>query len=86
LLTGVLDRRAFDEVFHTSRLTGLEPKARHCAWRCSTDNFKNVNDSYGHVFGDKVLRSIAKILKDGTKGAENSRCCYRRRVCKTRLA
>lgn len=28
------------------------------------DNFKYVNDNYGHKEGDKVLRKVAKILKD----------------------
>lgn len=28
------------------------------------DNFKNVNDNYGHTAGDKIIRSIAKKLKD----------------------
>lgn len=34
------------------------------------DNFKIVNDTYGHSSGDKVLKSIAKILKDSCRENE----------------
>jgi diguanylate cyclase (GGDEF)-like protein len=35
---------------------------------CDIDGFKQINDSYGHVEGDKLLREFSSRLKDASRG------------------
>ena len=34
------------------------------------DNFKNVNDTYGHLYGDKVILKVAAIINSALNGRE----------------
>lgn len=69
-LTGLWNRRAF-----TSRLESEMARARRFKMPLSLisidiDNFKSLNDTFGHPFGDLVLQQFAEILRT-TKRAED---------------
>ena len=55
-MTGLLNRYAFDEI-----LEDIKNK-RVSIGMSDMDNFKHINDVYGHVVGDKVLRQVSKLL------------------------
>lgn len=38
------------------------------------DNFKNINDTYGHLMGDFVIRHVSEIIKTNTRSADS---CFR---------
>jgi diguanylate cyclase len=59
-LTGVANRKSFDERFTQEiarRAGGAAPPSGLLLW--DIDNFKVINDSYGHRAGDRVLQSVA---------------------------
>ncbi|UCH48440.1 MAG: diguanylate cyclase [Betaproteobacteria bacterium] len=69
-LTGLKNRRAFDRVFSSMIEDSAGAKNGHALLMLDVDHFKKVNDTYGHVFGDKALRSIAHVLQTTVKGGD----------------
>lgn len=60
-LTGLLNRRGFQELF-ARVLTQAEPANPVSVALIDVDHFKQVNDRHGHAAGDEALRVIAKLL------------------------
>lgn len=62
-LTGINNRRAFDEEMQRS-LSSLRLEQRPaCVMMIDVDFFKKFNDTHGHKAGDEVLRHVANSLK-----------------------
>lgn len=60
-LTGVLNRKAFIE--GAEQICARMKEGHTCAFvMVDVDNFKQVNDRFGHAYGDRVLRRIADTL------------------------
>ena len=66
-LTGVYVRRYYD-IRINEELARLKRKSGSVAVVIfDLDNFKNINDRFGHASGDLVLREFAEILKDNLR-------------------
>ena len=66
-VTKLFNRRKFDEFLRHE----IERSARHshqfCLVQIDLDDFKNINDTFGHPMGDMVLKELASVLDHGTR-------------------
>ncbi len=62
-LTGLHNRGAFDEEIVEALAECLQQQENIGVIFCDLDRFKGLNDTYGHKFGDEVLRRTSQILK-----------------------
>ena len=62
-LTGLLNRRAFHELTTQMLRSAHRKKEPAALIMLDLDHFKQVNDRYGHLEGDHVLKMVAEALK-----------------------
>ncbi len=60
-LTGLLNRRDFERV--TEELRTQSQSEKVAIIMVDLDNFKQINDQYGHSLGDDVLRTTARLMR-----------------------
>ncbi|MFT6330144.1 MAG: diguanylate cyclase (GGDEF)-like protein [Bermanella sp.] len=69
-LTGLPNRQSLDESLENAILCAVKEQQNLCIMYIDLDNFKRINDTLGHEFGDKLLKKISEkilhCLKDET--------------------
>lgn len=63
-LTGLANRRAFEKMFSAATARAASSGRPLSLAICDVDHFKSINDRFGHITGDRVLKLIGDILTD----------------------
>jgi diguanylate cyclase (GGDEF)-like protein len=66
-LTGLFNHRRFQEVMTTEVERARRYGQEMGLIMLDIDNFKRVNDTYGHLQGDEVLREVARVLRQSSR-------------------
>jgi len=62
-LTGIYNRRYFNELMDIEMEKASRYGADFCLVMIDMDNFKDINDTYGHLVGDRILQYFAQTVK-----------------------
>lgn len=69
-LTGLYNRRYLDESMGREMIRAERYGRPIGIVMCDIDHFKIVNDTYGHLVGDEILRMFAELLKKNSRGSD----------------
>lgn len=66
-LTGLSNRRAFDRRWAVEAARARRIGSPLALLVIDIDHFKDVNDTYGHAVGDRVLMQVGRLIQDGLR-------------------
>lgn len=69
-LTGLCNKRYFHLKLGKEEVRATRKKTSLCIAMIDADNFKAVNDTYGHIIGDRIISDLAVILKKNTRSTD----------------
>jgi diguanylate cyclase len=69
-LTGSLNRRGLDDVFERETARSDRRGTPLCLAMLDLDDFKRLNDTYGHQAGDAALKHLVKIVKEALRSMD----------------
>jgi len=63
-LTGVYNRRYIMEYLEFKFSEPENQRINSCVMLLDFDDFKGINDTMGHIYGDKIIKKVGKIISD----------------------
>jgi diguanylate cyclase (GGDEF)-like protein len=70
-LTGLYNRNKLETVLEDQYARFRRNRRPFCVLMLDIDNFKSINDTYGHAAGDEVLVNLAKVLVQSVRGIDS---------------
>ncbi|HOX69864.1 MAG TPA: diguanylate cyclase [Burkholderiaceae bacterium] len=74
-LTRLLNRRGLEKAMDDMLMSDTGGLTGAALLMVDIDHFKRINDTHGHVLGDRVLRAVAQVIK-GSIGPDGVACRY----------
>ena len=69
-LTNLANRRGFLERCEVEHVRAQRYGRPLCLLMLDADNFKQINDTYGHEIGDEMLRAMSRLFQDVLRGSD----------------
>lgn len=72
LLTGLYNRNYFQDAIEREYASYRRTNQEFALLMCDIDRFKRINDTYGHVIGDRILHELGLILRSQTRSLDTT--------------
>ena len=69
-LTELFNRRFFEDALHREATRSLRSKQPFCLIGLDLDHLKRINDTYGHLMGDKAISAIASVITNTSRSID----------------
>lgn len=69
-MTGVYNRRQLMAVLREAIGVGKGNLTQHCLISIDIDNFKSINNDYGHDIGDRIIQDVARLIADNSRESD----------------
>lgn len=71
-LTGLTNRKGLSKAIEQALIFNNEIKSYPCLLMVDIDHFKKINDTFGHLLGDRVIKVVGDTLKSQIKGKDTA--------------
>ncbi|HOX67673.1 MAG TPA: GGDEF domain-containing protein [Burkholderiaceae bacterium] len=75
-MTGILNRRGFEKRIESLLTNKPIDGTSHCLVMLDIDHFKKVNDTHGHLMGDRVIQAVGEILRTSVTNGTHAAARY----------